>query len=50
MASAGGEEGIALAASWEPHIVLLDVRMPGRSGLEIAAELSATGLARRVRH
>jgi CheY-like chemotaxis protein len=38
--SAGdGAEGLALAASGQPDLVLLDVSMPGMSGWEIAATL-----------
>ncbi len=37
--AAAGEEGLALAASVQPDLVLLDVSMPGMSGWEIAAIL-----------
>ncbi|WNO10218.1 response regulator [Teredinibacter sp. KSP-S5-2] len=30
-----GEEGVQLANSWKPNIILLDVEMPGRSGYEV---------------
>jgi CheY-like chemotaxis protein len=35
----GGAEGLALAASGQPDLVLLDVSMPGMSGWDIAATL-----------
>ena len=35
----GGEEGLALARARLPALVLLDVAMPGKDGIEIAAEL-----------
>lgn len=35
----GGAEGLALAASEQPDLVLLDVSMPGMSGWDIAATL-----------
>lgn len=34
-----GRDAIALAAEVEPDIVFLDIRMPGQSGLEVAAAL-----------
>ncbi len=40
IASAGdGEEGIRLAQELSPDIILLDMRMPGISGLEVLAKL-----------
>ena len=36
-----GEESLALARSIRPDLVVLDVMMPGRSGLEVLAELRA---------
>lgn len=38
--AANGEQAIALARSAEPDIVLLDVRMPGIDGLEVARRLA----------
>jgi CheY-like chemotaxis protein len=34
-----GEESLALARSARPDLILLDVMMPGRSGLEVLREL-----------
>src|SRR5688500_3812126 len=36
-----GEEGIALAKKELPHLVLLDVMMPGVDGIEVCRELRA---------
>ncbi|MFB2554614.1 response regulator [Herbiconiux liangxiaofengii] len=36
-----GHSATALIADLEPDVVLLDIRMPGRNGLEILAELTA---------
>jgi len=33
--AASGKEGIALHQTVEPHVVVLDLRMPGMSGLEV---------------
>ncbi len=33
--AASGKEGIALYQTVEPHVVILDLRMPGMSGLEV---------------
>lgn len=43
--AATGEEGIALAKKEMPHLVLLDVMMPGVDGIEVCRELrSAQGM------
>jgi len=34
--AADGLTGLNLARSWEPHVVLLDVGLPGMTGLEVA--------------
>lgn len=39
----GGEEGLRLAASWLPDLVLLDVLMPGMDGWEVCRRLRAAG-------
>jgi two-component system response regulator AlgR len=35
-----GEEALALIDSLKPDVVLLDIRMPGLDGLQVAARLS----------
>ena len=37
-----GDEAIALFDEHRPQIAFLDIRMPGRSGLEVAAEIGAS--------
>ena len=34
-----GEEAIAIADSYQPHVIVLDLSLPGRDGFEIAREL-----------
>ena len=40
--AASGEEALAAVARLHPELVLLDVRMPGLDGIEVARRLSAT--------
>lgn len=44
-AFADGEEFLAAAADLDPGCVLLDMRMPRTSGIEVQAELARRGIA-----
>jgi DNA-binding NarL/FixJ family response regulator len=49
VAEAGdGEEALALAREHDPDVVVLDVTMPGKTGLEVAKELRDSGTGVRV--
>jgi len=37
--AADGNEAIALVQEWRPQIAFLDIRMPGKSGLDVAAAI-----------
>ncbi|MBM7868362.1 response regulator [Heliobacterium gestii] len=39
MAAADGEEGLDLAKSFQPHLVLLDILLPGIDGFEVCRRL-----------
>src|SRR3990167_9158266 len=34
-----GEEGLKFANEWKPHLILLDLFLPGKSGQEVLKEL-----------
>ena len=34
-----GWEGLEVARSWRPHLILLDIRMPGLNGLDVLRQL-----------
>jgi len=38
-----GHSALALAAALDPDVIVLDISMPGMSGLEVAARLRRTG-------
>jgi DNA-binding NarL/FixJ family response regulator len=46
--AANGEEGVALAASTSPDVVLMDIRMPVMNGLEATSRILAGASATRV--
>jgi two-component system response regulator DesR len=46
--AADGEEALALAATAKPDVVLTDIEMPRRTGLELAAELKRRGSLAKV--
>lgn len=46
--AAGGEQALALVASLQPDLVLLDQQMPGLSGIEILMRLRRNGFAGKV--
>ena len=46
--AASGEEALALATEWPPDAILMDVRMPGGSGLDAIRRLRAREAQRRI--
>lgn len=38
---ASGKQGLAVAADWQPHLIVCDVMMPGMDGPEMLARLRA---------
>jgi two-component system, NarL family, response regulator DesR len=47
--AADGAEALAMILALQPDIALLDVRMPGFSGIEVCRRLAASGDATRTR-
>ncbi len=43
-AAEDGSRALELAQSFEPHILLLDLKMPGKDGIEVLGELRQRGL------
>jgi two-component system response regulator DesR len=49
VAEAGnGDEALAMARKHEPDAVVLDIEMPGPSGIEVASQLTKTGFSGKV--
>jgi two-component system response regulator DesR len=46
--AADGEEALALVQQHRPHVLVTDIEMPRRTGLELANELRAGDLATRI--
>lgn len=46
--AATGEEAVRAVAALQPDVVILDLTMPGMSGLEAASRIAALGTATRV--
>jgi DNA-binding NarL/FixJ family response regulator len=42
--ASNGEEALTLIKEYKPQVLLLDMEMPGRKGVEVAREVLATGL------
>ena len=40
----GGDEGLRLARELEPDVIVLDLRMPGQSGLDVLRRIAAERL------
>ncbi|MFZ6013995.1 MAG: response regulator [Bacteroidota bacterium] len=48
LSAATGENGLALAARYKPHAIILDLDLPGISGLHVLAELKANPDVRHI--
>jgi len=46
--AASGDEALAMACKHQPEIAVLDIEMPGLSGIEVASQLRASGFAGRI--
>jgi two-component system, NarL family, response regulator DesR len=46
--AATGDEALAMAAKHQPDVAVLDIEMPGPSGIEVASQLSRTGFGGKV--
>jgi CheY-like chemotaxis protein len=48
LTAAGGEDGLLLARTMSPDLILLDLYMPSMDGLEVVRRLKAEPLTRRI--
>ena len=46
--AASGDEALAMACKHQPEIAVLDIEMPGLSGIEVTSQLRASGFAGRI--
>jgi len=46
--AADGHEAVAMARKYQPDVAVLDIEMPGPSGIEVARELNKTGFGGKV--
>jgi two-component system, NarL family, response regulator DesR len=46
--AADGDEALAMARKFEPDVAVLDIEMPGPSGIEVAGRLGTSGFAGQV--
>jgi two-component system response regulator DesR len=46
--AANGDEALAMARKYQPDIAVLDIEMPGLTGLQVASKLRATGFTGRI--
>jgi DNA-binding NarL/FixJ family response regulator len=46
--ASGGVEAVALAVGLDPDVILMDLRMPGGSGVEAIAELTRSGARAKI--
>ncbi|HEV2373066.1 MAG TPA: response regulator transcription factor [Streptosporangiaceae bacterium] len=43
--AASGDEAIAMATRYQPDVVVLDIEMPGKDGIEVARQLAQQGFS-----
>jgi two-component system, NarL family, response regulator DesR len=46
--AADGDEALAMARKFEPDVAVLDIEMPGPSGIEVASQLAKSGFPGKV--
>lgn len=46
--AADGDEALAMARKYQPDIAVLDIEMPGLTGIQVAGRLSASGFGGRI--